>query len=290
MQKFRHALAALLACTTVATAEPLNIVTDIAPLQSLVAQVTGELGEPVLLLSGRIDPHHAQLRPSQARALSRADLIFWIGPELTPWLENGIARIAANTPTLGMLKLDGTHIRRFPGGKFIDPHVWLDPENANVWLDEIAAALARQDPENAAIYQNNARLAQQDLKSLTAKVSKVLAPALNGQIITAHDAYGYFADRFDLNIVATLTDGDAAKPGAAHISDLRNILAEGNITCVFGEVGQDSGLADVITKGTGVRIALLDPTGINLVAGADLYHDLISGMANEIAGCVATAD
>ena len=69
-----------------ARAEVPKVVTDVAPVQSLAALVLGDLGTPGVLVGNGSDPHDYQLRPSQMGALSGADLVIWVGPELTPWL------------------------------------------------------------------------------------------------------------------------------------------------------------------------------------------------------------
>ena len=76
-------------------AEVPAVVTDMPPIQSLVAQVMGDLGQPLVLLEPGSSPHSFQLRPSQAAAIAEADLIVWTGPDLAPWLgrvlDSGVA-------------------------------------------------------------------------------------------------------------------------------------------------------------------------------------------------------
>ena len=96
-----------------------DVVTDIPVVQSLVAQVMGDLGKPSVLLGQNSDPHHYQLRPSQAGALQDSDLVVWIGPRLTPWLERALDGIGAQDRSLSLLAQPGTHIRKFSAD---DPH------------------------------------------------------------------------------------------------------------------------------------------------------------------------
>ena len=98
-------LAALVLCALpfAAQADPLKIVTDIAPVQSLVAQVIGNRGEVSALLEPNSDPHHFQLRPSQSRDLARADLLVWVGEPLTPWLARAKEGVAAGVESLSFL-------------------------------------------------------------------------------------------------------------------------------------------------------------------------------------------
>ncbi|MEC8295340.1 MAG: zinc ABC transporter substrate-binding protein [Pseudomonadota bacterium] len=99
--------AALLTATT-ALADVPRVVTDIAPVHALVAQVMGDLGAPDLLVDPGSSPHSYAMRPSQARALEKADLVFWIGEPLTPWLEGPLETLAAKAETLELLEAPGT--------------------------------------------------------------------------------------------------------------------------------------------------------------------------------------
>lgn len=98
---------------TAARAEVPAVVTDIPAIQSLAAQVMGDLGEPSILLDQGGDPHSYQMKPSQARALQNADLVFWIGPDLTPWLERALDSVALDGKTVALLQTEGTFRRAY---------------------------------------------------------------------------------------------------------------------------------------------------------------------------------
>ena len=101
---------AILGLATAARAEVPKVVTDIPPVGALVAQVMGDLGQPEVLLTGGANAHDFQLRPSQARALNGADLVVWVGPELTPWLGRTLSGING-VSQLGLLAAPGTYQR-----------------------------------------------------------------------------------------------------------------------------------------------------------------------------------
>ena len=110
--KFR-ALSILLLSTTAAQAEVPNVVTDIPAVHSLVSQVMDGVGEPSLLMKQGASPHGYSLRPSEARALQNANLVVWIGEDLTPWLENAIDSLAADAASLELLHAPGTEVLQF---------------------------------------------------------------------------------------------------------------------------------------------------------------------------------
>ena len=98
----------LLSTSMTSFADTIKIVTDIAPVHSLVSQVAGNDAEVSLILEQGADPHHYSLKPSQAKSLEDANLVFWIGSELTPWLDKGIDSLAANAHVVSLLNVEGT--------------------------------------------------------------------------------------------------------------------------------------------------------------------------------------
>lgn len=306
-----------------AMAEVPDVVTDIPPVHSLVAQVMGDLGQPVLLLESGADVHSFQLRPSQARDLARADLVVWIGPDLTPWLDR-----ALSGPELRLLDAAGTELREYgeaddeaghddhavkdltaedhgdhgpagghddeghahddhatEGHEGHDPHAWLDPGNAALWLSVIAAELSTLDPENAATYAANAQTAAQSLTALDAELNSLLTPLADRPYVVFHDAYGYFTAHFGLHPAMAIAMGDAASPSAGHLHDLQSQLTPG--TCVFPEANHDPALTATLIGDTGAKLgAALDPEGSALPPGPGLYADLLRRMASDVAACL----
>ncbi len=292
-------LAAVLAAP--ARAEAPRVVTDIPPVHALVAQVMGDLGTPTLLLTKGASEHDFQLRPSQAQALSDAGLVVWIGPELTPWLDRALAGLG-DAPSLPLLDAPETGRRTFSAdgahmhddhddhaeASDADPHAWLDPANAKIWLDLIAAKLAQLDPENAATYTANAAQAQTRIDALDARIASQLAPVKDRPVVVYHDAYGYFAAHYGLQIIGSVALGDATAPGAAKLSALQGTLASGQATCLFPEAQHDPALALQLAEGTPLRLgAALDPVGSTLPPGPNAYDALITGLATAITDCLA---
>jgi zinc transport system substrate-binding protein len=169
-----------------------------------------------------------------------------------------------------------------------DPHAWLDPANAGLWLGLIAGELSRIDPDNAAVYAANAAAAQEAARALDAELAATLAPAKGKgkPIVLFHDAYGYFAAHYGLNVAGTVALGDASSPGAARLSELRTGLEGGAALCIFPEAQHDPKLVVQMAEGTGVTLGgALDPEGSTLEPGAALYGALMRGLAGTIAAC-----
>jgi zinc transport system substrate-binding protein len=282
-------------------AEAPKVITDISPIHSLASMVMGNVGEPVLLLPSGADPHNFQLRPSQARALSEAKLVFWVGPELSPWLERGLEGLGAQARSVPLLEAEVTMTQAFDAQQEghghdhdhahdhegIDPHAWLDPENARNWLGLMAQELALLDPANAASYAANAAAGKAEIDAAEAQVTALLAPIKDRPFAVFHDAYGYFTGHFGLRSLGSLRQGDAALPGAAHMKELEETLKAGAALCLFPEANHGTDAAAQMAEATGLRLGnALDPEGSALPPGPALYGKMMLGLATTIAACL----
>jgi zinc transport system substrate-binding protein len=306
------AIASLVA--TPALAEVPAVVTDIAPVHSLVAMVMGDLGAPVLLLDKGADPHDFQLRPSQAQAVAEAGLVVWIGPAMSPWLDRALDGTGTQGAQLALLAAPGTEARAYDdevaahdhaehdhdnGAEEAehdhgdddhhhdgpDPHAWLDPHNAGTWAGLIAAELARLDPANAATYAANADAAQARIQALDLGIAARLAPVQDRPFVVFHDAFGYFAAHYGLAPAGAIAAGDATSPGAQRLRDL-TATAAGTV-CIFPEVNHDADLAAQMAETSGARLGEpLDPEGVALTPGPDLYAALMTGLADRLVACL----
>ncbi len=274
---------ALILMTTPAFAKVPTVETDIPPVAALVAQVMGDLGTPGMLLDKGGDEHDLQLRPSQMRALNAAQLLVWVGPDLTPGLDEARAS-APNLASLALLDDPATHRIDYSDGG-VNPHAWLDPTNAYAWAGLIADRLGQLDPENAATYHANATAAQADIANLDTTLAARLAP-LKRPFVTYHDAYGYLTQHYHLPFAGGLAAGDAAPPGAARLSDLHDQAASGAIACAFPEVQHDPALITNLASGTRLFIGpALDPVGSSLDPGPQAYATLMTTLTDALLTC-----
>jgi len=276
---------------TSAEAAP-NVVTDIAPIHGLVSEVMGDLGSPTLLLPANADAHHYTMRPSDAQVLADADVVIWVGAGLTPWLEAPLDALSPDAKRLALLLSDSWTPRELHDGDdhdhgVIDPHAWLDPAVANAWLGAIAQVLGAADPENAETYADNAERAAVSNVELRLDIAAKMESLTGRGVIWPHDAYGYFADAFGVTSMGAISDSDAAAPGPAHIAELRKMTQSGDVVCVALDPEVNPSWGDVLTEGTDVKIARVDPIGADIPLGVGFYPALISQLADQISGCLA---
>ena len=279
----------LAALPAVSQAEPLRIITDIPPVQSLVLQVVGDRGSVDVLLDQNADPHHFQLRPSQARLLASADALIWISEEMTPWLDRVIQ---ANGDTLVHLPLLHEDIHTDTDQEEIDhhhedPHFWLDPEEAVEMLDKIETKLVELDPEGAAIYAENADRAVDRLLDMEGDIADMLSGVQDIPFVVTHDGYRYFVRHFGLTQVGTLSDIHDSAASVKTVSNLAQLAETGGIKCVFGEVGESSKLAKVLVEAGAVQGDDLDPAGIAIPRGPALYETLMRNLAVSFENCLS---
>ena len=291
MRPFIRTLLAMLLLAAPAWGNPPRVVADIAPVHSLVAMVMAGVGTPDLILRADASPHANALRPSQARALQGADLVVWVGPALTPWLEKPLRTLAPQAEQLELLTAPETQVLALrsdtdngrDGGP--DPHVWLDPENGRIWLGLVADRLARLDPENAATYRANAAGGQAGLVALQAEITAMLTPMQGQPYIAYHDALQYFEARFGLTPVGAVTASDASAPGPSRLARLRDKSILADVACAFTETQADPDLLITASGRVDVRVIPLDIMGRGLEPGPALYAGVLGNMARAFASC-----
>ena len=310
-QTYRFASLMMLVCFAgVSFAETPRVAADIAPVHSLVARVMDGVGAPSLIISPGASPHEYSLRPSEAAALQKADVIFWIGPELTPWLDKALSTLAQDAVQVSFINAEGTILLPYRESALferhdhddnhadhddhanhdqhpMDPHLWLSPENGIVWMNMIAEVLAEADPTNAATYRANSVAGQKELINLQTNINTILAPHRGKNFITFHDGFQYFEHHFDFLARGAIALSDASQPGPARLAAIRERIANESISCVLSEPQYQSGIITAVTGEIEVNIGVVDAVGYRLELGRDLYPQLLRDLAEALAECLA---
>lgn len=297
------ALAALFAAPALAAPD---VVTDIPPVHSIVTRIMRGVAEPIEILPPGASPHSYSLRPSEARELSEADLVIWVGTGMTPWLADPIDALATGAKVLTLDAVPGlTLLPTRASGPFepdmdegeplaagesaggrMDQHIWLDTSNAAVLANAIAAELETIDPANAATYRANAEAFDGEMTALGDEVAATLAPARGKPYIVFHDAYQYFEHRFDIPAAGSIALHDGEAPSAARVAEIRDRVTRDGVVCAFSEPQFPPRLLATITEGTQVRTGALDPEGVGMTPGEDLYPAMIRALATNLATCL----
>ena len=273
-------------CAGAPAAAAPNIVVSIKPIHALVAALSDGVTTPTLLMRGAASPHDFALRPSDARRLSQADIVIWVGENLESPLAKSTASIASDATVVTLIdRPEMALLARRRGGA--DPHLWLDPDNAAAIVTVVEAVLAKIDPGNAATYAANAARLRDDIAALDAELAASLAPVKQTPFAVFHDAYQYFERHFGLNAVGAVTLDPDRPPGARRLAEIRATIGETGARCVFAEPQFRPDLLSIVIEGTDARVAVLDPLGAGLPAGAAAYFALMRGLAASLVECLS---
>ena len=273
-----------------------RVVTSIAPIQGLVAEIMSGVATPTLLLDEPISPHDFAMRPSQANAISGADVVFYVGGSLEPWLtkalisrgQNGLAIALGDLPALHHLPArdlqdfgEGTEDHDDHGHEADDPHMWLNPENVLIWLDIIAGTLEIVDPDNQEIYRANLERLRAEIAETVYTMRRQLTTLSAIEMIVTHDSTQYFEEAFHLNVIGAFSASDGQTAGARNLNSLLRTFNED--TCIVEDITHPAkitnSLPDYITH---VKI---DPMGYDAL-GRGYYSNLLNNITQSLMECL----
>ena len=309
-----------------------KVVASIKPLHSLASYLMDGVGKPDLIVEGYGSPHGFSMKPSHAKILQNADLIFWVGEDLEIFLEKPLSSIAKKAEKIELMEIKGLNVLKFRERNIFDehdhddhddhgkkeddhddhehddhdkkeehadhddhdgheghahgeydPHIWLDPMNAKVILNKMVEHLIENDAKNTSKYKSNLINAFKDIDKLTADVKADLSKSTAS--IVFHDAYQYFEERFDINILGAFTVNTDVMPGAEQLSEIREIIEHDKVSCIFSEPQFNPDIINAVAKDMDIKTGILDPLGATLNPGKNLYFDLIRNMSDSFKGC-----
>jgi zinc transport system substrate-binding protein len=265
------------------------------------------VGKPDLIVEGAASPHTYSLKPSNARALEAAKVIFWVGPGMEAFLKKPLTALGSNAVIAELDKAPGIKKLKFrEGGAFeadddgdepvadagnpaqqFDTHLWLDPMNAKAMAAEITTTLVAADPANALTYQGNQTALNDKLDALDREIVTALSPVKDKPFVVFHDAYQYFERRYGVRVAGSITVSPETIPGAARVAEIHDKVANLGATCVFAEPQFEPKLIDVVIEGTSAKSAVLDPEAATLKEGPELYFELMHGLVNSLKNCLS---
>jgi ABC-type Zn uptake system ZnuABC Zn-binding protein ZnuA len=242
---------------------PVSVVTSNTVLADLVRNVGGDTTQVRSLTPAGVDPHTFQPTPDSIRLLFQARVVFFNGAGLEEWWDKTIRSV--KKPDVPVVELSkGLATLRTPGhshgpqnhADVPDPHVWLDPILAKAYVERIRDALGQADGANAGLYADRAKAYQSKLNDLDAwiraEVEKV--PAARRKIVTFHNAFQYFANRYGLAIKGFVVASPGKEPSAMALAELVKRIKQEQIPAVFAEADFNSKMLEVLARDAGVRV------------------------------------
>ena len=306
----------------------IKVVASLKPIHSLASYLMDGVAKPDLIVDGYASPHGFALKPSHAKMLQNADIVFWVGEDLENFLEKPLDSIAKKAEKIELLEIKGLnklkfrernifddhddhghkkkddhddhdHAKKEDGHKEDDhddhdgheehhhgehdPHIWLDPINAKVILNEMVEHLIENDAKNTSIYKSNLEKALKDIDKLTIEVMTDLNQSTSS--IVFHDAYQYFEKRFNVNVLGAFTVNTDVMPGAEQLAEIREVIEHDKVACIFSEPQFNPDIINAVAKDMDIKTGVLDPLGATLTPGKALYFDLIKNMSKSFKGC-----
>ncbi len=286
--------AAVTACGSAAggTNGKLPVVATTTQIGDWARALGGDVSDVHQILRPNTDPHEYEPRPADVQAVASAELVFLNGDGLDHWAGKVVSEAGGNPRVIDLSK---TLPDRRPGEKSgpqsgtYDPHWWHDPQNAIVAVQEIGASLEQARPSARAAIARRTEAYVAKLRKLDGQIRTCFARLPKGslKLITNHDAFGYFAHRYGLQIVGAVIPSQTtlAQPSARDVSNLVDLVRREHVASIFAETSVNPKLAHTIARETGARSDLTlygDALGASR-SGAETYLTMEAANARTIA-------
>jgi zinc/manganese transport system substrate-binding protein/manganese/iron transport system substrate-binding protein len=207
------------------------VVATTTQVGDLVRNVAGGRAEVTQLLQANSDPHGYEPRPSDALAVSEADVVFRSGGDVDEWLDDLTESAGAGAEVVTLID----RVRR----RGDDPHWWQDPRNGILAVGAIREALSSEDPAGRPVYRRNADAYARRLRRLDRSAASCVRglPRSERRLVTTHDSLGYFADRYGFEVIGALIPSlsTQAQPSAGDIDELVRQIRDEGVEAIFPE-------------------------------------------------------
>jgi manganese/iron transport system substrate-binding protein len=237
---------------TAAKGPVLNVVATTTQVADFARSVGGDKVQVTSLLKPNLDAHDFEPSPADVEAIAHADVVLENGAGLETWLHDTITNSGFHGPLVDTSQ--GVQLRQVDGET--DPHIWQNPGNAEVMAANIDRALAAEDPTDAAVFRANLAAYTKQLQALDAEVQRQIDSLANKQLVTNHDAFGYYIDRYGLQFVGSVIPSfdSSAELSGRDIRDLVAKIKATRVKAVFSETSLPPRTAETIAREAGVKV------------------------------------
>jgi zinc transport system substrate-binding protein len=274
----------------------IKVVATIKPIHSLAASILEGVSEPVLLLQGAASPHTYALKPSDLKALTGADVIIRVSPNLEVFLDKTLKSLPETVRVITLQRAPGLSLlpvrtEGHGGGKSgsedaPDVHFWLDPRNAIAIAKHLDGEFSREDPDHAGQYHANAEALEARLAALDQELTLLLTGLGGRPFFVFHDVTQYLERRYGLTGLGAVTASPEREPGAGRLQIIRGQISGANAICLFSEPEFPPKLIGMLTDGTAAKTGVLDEIGAGMAAGKEQYIELMRDNAQSLAACL----
>jgi len=241
----------------------IDVVATTTQMGDVVREIGGDHVAVHQILQPNTDPHEYEPRPDDVKRTAGAKVVFESGDNLDEWMGDVVSQSGSDAD---VVDVGATVPDRLPGetsgeeASRYDPHWWHDPANVEAAIGTVEGALAKADPANAKAYAANAAHYLARVQALDAGIKACFAAVPPGdlKLVTDHDAFGYFAKRYGLDVVGAVIPSQTTKaqPSAKELTELARTIKAERVKAVFPESSVNPKLAQAIARTTGARADL----------------------------------
>ncbi|MEJ7894653.1 MAG: zinc ABC transporter substrate-binding protein [Solirubrobacteraceae bacterium] len=241
-----------------AAAEPIKVVVTTTVLGDVVGQIGGDAADVTQILKPNADAHDYEPRPQDVTATADAELVVQSGDNLDEWMGDVVEQSGTEADVVDVSE---NLEFRLPGetegeeASKYDPHWWHDPRNTVTAVKAVRDALSEADPGAKATYDANATAYLAKVRALDEGIADCFdkIPAEERKLVTDHDAFGYFAGRYDITVIGAVIPSQTtqAQASAGEIAKLARVIEKEGVKAVFPESSVNSKLAEAIADQTG---------------------------------------
>ena len=288
--------------TAQATQKPLQILATIKPLYLLASEIAGKSATTALLIPATMDTHDYSFRPSDLRKLARTDVILRISPHLETFLNNVIEKspdkhLITLEQTAGLHWLDiraghhhaheQHHAHQPIQHSEHDYHIWLDPVQVGLLVDEISRQLSQLDPAHAPQYSRNSQQLKQRIDAAYRQSQQQLQSLQETPYLVFHDAWHYLEHAYGLRQPHILSLQEGLPPGLKTMLELRQHIREEKIHCLIASPHSNKRLIQSLVEDLPVQAYWLSPVATNRQTSS--YANWMRDTAQQFAGCLSNS-
>lgn len=236
--------------------DKIQVMVSFFPMYDFAQKIGGNRAEVTNMVPAGTEPHDWEPSTKDIQKLEMADMFIYSGEEMEYWAEDVLTSVETNklevveaSKTVDKLKEEGVS----------DPHVWLDPMNAKLELEQIKEGFLKVDPENSEYYEKNYETCVDRLEELDRQFEEIISKCEKKEIVVYHEAFGYLCNAYGLLQVGITGISPEEEPSPKQMEEVIHFIQEKDVTTIFFEALSSSKTAEIIAEETGVKTEILNP-------------------------------
>ncbi len=263
------------------------IAASINPIYQILLAITKDKNNSVLLIDTKFSEHDFQLKTSDVESINNAELVFYVDDSLEKNLVKFIKNNSLEKKSHELSGVNGIKLlqRRDNSGE-IDPHLWLNPQNAIKIAEFMAEKISEIDPENRTKYNENLQKFIVETNKIEITIRRKLARAKHSSYVFYHDGYQYFEDYFSLKPIQIFLQGSDSDLSVKNARAFDSVARQRKLKCLFSDIADERNAAIKLAQNYKIKFAILDLIGEKNVPGFKGYSKLLLRIAETMDACL----